>query len=129
MKEKDFDGWIKVKENLHFFGTFRSIKEGEIWWCSVGENVGVEINGKQELFLRPVLIMKKLSKFGFMAIPLTSKEHAGPWYIKFIFKNKNQYANLSQARMMSVNRLCRKMGTVPQSDLGLVKNGFKKLFL
>ena len=75
MEGKDFDGWIRVKESLHFEGTFRSIKEGEIWWCSVGENVGVEVNGKQELFLRPVLIMKKLSRFGFMAIPLTSKKN------------------------------------------------------
>lgn len=129
MEEKDFDGWIRVKESLHFEGTFRSIKEGEIWWCSVGENVGVEINGKQELFLRPVLIMKKLSKFGFMVIPLTSKKHEGPWYIRFTFKDKAQYANLSQARMMSVYRLCRKMGAVPQSDLKLVRDGFKKLFL
>ena len=48
---------------------------------------------------------------------------------RFIFKDKAQYANLSQARMMSVYRLCRKMGTVPQSDLKLVRDGFKKLFL
>lgn len=73
--------------------------------------------------------MRKLSKFGFMAIPLTSKKHESPWYIRFIFKDKVQYANLSQARMMSVYRLCRKMGTVPQSDLKLVRDGFKKLFL
>ena len=128
MEEKDFDGWIKVKEELHIEGIFRSIKEGEIWWCSVGENIGVEINGKRELFLRPVLVMKKLSRFGFMAIPLTSKKHEGPWYVEFIFKNKEQYANLSQARMLSVYRLCRKMGTVPQSDLELIKEGFRKLF-
>ena len=61
---------------------------------AIGENAGVEINGKQELFLRPVLIMKKLNKFGFMAIPLTSKEHAGLWYIKFIFKNKSESQRL-----------------------------------
>jgi hypothetical protein len=44
---KKFLEWIKLKEKLHninynppFF------KEGEVWWCAVGENVSVEINGK-----------------------------------------------------------------------------------
>ena len=55
--EKDFRGWIEVKENVHCAGVFRDIKEGEVWWCSVGENVGVEINGKHSLFLRPVLVL------------------------------------------------------------------------
>ena len=66
MEEKDFDGWIKVKENVHYYGRMPNIKEGEIWWCAVGENVGVEINGKSDAFSRPVLVMKKLSRFGFL---------------------------------------------------------------
>ncbi len=44
--EKRFQDWIKVKEGLHEGDALRTIKEGEIWWCGVGENVGVEINGK-----------------------------------------------------------------------------------
>lgn len=75
--EKHFDEWNIVKSNLHFAGIFRNIKEGDIWWCSMGENVGVEINGKDEFFLRPVLVIKKLSKHGFMGAPLTSQPHQG----------------------------------------------------
>ena len=37
MDEKDFDGWIKVKEKLHFGAAQPHIKEGDIWWCSFGE--------------------------------------------------------------------------------------------
>ena len=44
MKEKNIDGWIKVKEKLHFGASQPYIKEGGIWWCGFGENVGVEIN-------------------------------------------------------------------------------------
>jgi hypothetical protein len=40
---KRFLEWIKLKEKLHsnnykppFF------KQGEIWWCSFGENIGTE---------------------------------------------------------------------------------------
>lgn len=126
--EKHFDKWIDKKENIHFTGRVPDIREGEIWWCAVGENVGVEINGKSDAFSRPVLIMKKLSRYGFLGIPLTSKKHIGSWYIDFIFKNKKQYASLAQIRVFSVSRLYKKMGMVPNSDLCAVKDGFRNLY-
>lgn len=127
-ENKDFDGWIIVKENMHNAGRVPDIREGEIWWCAVGENVGVEINGKNDVFSRPVLILKKLSRYGFLGVPLTSQEHIGSWYVSFEFKNKKQYASLAQIRVLSVCRLYRKMGMVPESDLEIVKNGFRKLY-
>ena len=126
--KKHFDEWNEIKSDLHFSRIYRDIKEGDVWWCSIGENVGVEINGKQEFFLRPILVLRKLSKFGFMGIPLTSQQHKGSWYVPFEFKNKQQYAVLAQARVVSVYRLHRKMGTVPNSDLELVRIGFKNLY-
>ena len=128
MEGKDFDGWIKVKENVHYYGRIPNIKEGEIWWCAVGENVGIEINGKSNAFSRPVLVMKKLSRFGFLGVPLTSQFHAGNWYVEFIFKSKKQFASLAQIRVFSVSRLYKKIGTAPDSDLQLVKKGFRKLY-
>lgn len=95
----------------------------------MGENVGVEINGKHESFSRPVLILKKLSRFGFIGIPLTSQEHEGDWYASFIFRDKKQTAALAQARVMSVSRLYKRMGTIPNSDLEIVKAGFGRLYL
>ena len=59
---KRFAEWIVLKEKLHdkqHEAPF--VSEGEIWWASVGENVGSEINGKSNLFSRPVIIYKKLS--------------------------------------------------------------------
>lgn len=72
MLAKYFDDWIEVKSDLHETAVVRRIKEGEIWWCAIGENVGVEINGKSKTFARPVLILRKLGKYSFMSIPLTS---------------------------------------------------------
>lgn len=126
---KKFHEWMGVKENVHYVGRVPDTKEGEIWWCAVGENVGVEINGKNETFSRPVLIMKKLSRYGFLGVPLTSQEHFGNWYIDFAFKGKIQFASLAQIRVFSVSRLYKKMGMVPNSDLQSVKNGFRKLYL
>ena len=126
--EKHFKEWINLKEKLHFNAKLPRIKEGEIWWCSFGENIGTEINGKSARFTRPVLIMKKLSQFGFMGIPLTSQEKSGSWYAEFEFLNKKEYAALCQARVMSVSRLHSRLGQIPKSDLNLVKNAFHELY-
>ena len=127
-EDKDFDGWIEVKSNVHFAGRVPRIREGEIWWCAVGENVGIEINGKSDAFSRPVLVLKKLSKFGFLGVPLTSQEHHGSWYATFVYCNKKQYASLAQIRVFSVSRLYKKIGMIPNSDLRIVKDGFRNLY-
>ena len=128
MHEKHFDRWMKLKESIHNKNCIRTFNEGEIWWCGVGENVGVEINGKSKLFSRPVLVVKKLSKNGFLGVPLTSKEHIGSWFASFIFQNKKQTASLAQIRVMSASRLYNKMGRIPYSDLEIVKNGLYELY-
>lgn len=127
--DKFFDEWNEVKKMRHNASRSPVIKEGEIWWCAMGENIGVEINGKHERFSRPVLILKKLSRFGFMGVPLTSQEHEGSWYASFVFRGKKQIAVLAQSRVMSVSRLYERMGTIPNSDLEIVKAGFGKLYL
>ena len=127
-EKKDFHGWIEVKENVHYAGRMPDIREGEIWWCAVGENVGIEVNGKSDAFSRPVLILKKFSRYGFLGVPLTSREHIGNWYVGFDFKNKRQYASLAQVRVFSVLRLYKKMGMIPDSDLKNVREGFNELF-
>ena len=128
MDEKHFEEWIRQKEKLHFGNSTPKINEGDIWWCGCGENIGIEINGKSDRFSRPVLIMKKLSYRGFMGIPLTSQEKSGPWYAKFEFLDKNQYAAICQARVMSVSRLYNKIGRVSESDLEIVKQCFRNLY-
>ncbi len=58
--QKDFDRWNnqkKVIQQLNNQGILFS--EREVWWCALGENIGDEENGKNELFERPVLIIRK----------------------------------------------------------------------
>ena len=118
----------RIKKIIDKKYDFIPIKEGEVWWCSIGENVGVEICGKNEKYSRPILVLKKLSRFGFLGIPLTSKSHKGNWYINFKFKEKQQFAVLAQARVFSVNRLTDRMGTLPRSDYLKIKNDFNNLY-
>lgn len=119
---------MELKESIHSLSKLPTINNGDVWWCGIGENVGVEINGKSNRFSRPVLILKKLSKFGFMGVPLSSQPHEGSWYIPFVFQDKRQVAVVAQARVMSVSRLYTKIGRVPDSDLELVKTGFHDLY-
>ena len=123
-----FDEWIETKKTLHFARKLSTINEGEIWWCGIGKNVGVEINGKSNRFSRPVLIVKKLSRFGFLGVPLTSQPKIGSWYVSFEFQEKKETAVLCQVRTLSVSRLYNKLGMVPRSDLEKVKVGLYELY-
>ena len=107
---KDFAGWMRLKERLHCAGGIHSFREGELWWAALGENIGIEINGKNEMFSRPILIFRKFGPEGFLAIPLTSQMHDGLWYTSFVHNDKYECALLSQIKVMDVRRLFRRMG-------------------
>lgn len=126
---KRFSEWIKLKERLDATtNTSVAFKEGDIWWCAVGENIGVEVNGKNSPFSRPVFIYRKLSRSGFMAVPLSTVEKTGSWYINFTFKDKPITANIGQARVMSAARLYDKMGSLSDNDIDKIHIGFHKLY-
>lgn len=61
---KKFEMWFPIKSKLdstdHRPPYF---KEGEIWWSHIGENIGIETNGKSDAFTRPVLIFKKYDQY------------------------------------------------------------------
>lgn len=125
---KRFYKWIDMKKSIHDKRKLPNVHEGEVWWGGVGENVGVEINGKSKRFSRPVLIMRKLSREGFMGIPLTSQKKTGTWYVEIEFLNTKQYAAICQARVLSASRLYGKMGMLPELDLAKVRKGFARLY-
>lgn len=73
MHIKRFLEWIAFKEKLH--SIIRKppfVSQGELWWVSLGENIGAEINGKSYKFSRPVIILKKLANGFYIAIPVTT---------------------------------------------------------
>ena len=45
---KDFDKWNELKKKLHVRQERLLFHEREIWWCSLGVNIGFEENGKNE---------------------------------------------------------------------------------
>ena len=126
---KKFLEWIGLKERLHI-ATHKAplVSEGEIWWASIGENVGSEINGKSELLSRPVIIFKKLAHGFYFVIPTTTKKNMGSWYVPFRQQGKDMIACLHQARAIDYRRLWSKLGRLDDSDFNRIKRGFDHLY-
>jgi mRNA interferase MazF len=126
---KKFLDWIRVKErldkDLHKPPLF---KDGEVWWVSFGENVGIEINGKSKDFTRPALVLKRLSGEGFMAIPMTTNIKKGSWYVQVTLSGKTSNLILSQARVVSSKRLNSKLGELDQEDYLKTVGAFLDLY-
>lgn len=127
---KDFDRWNEKKKQTDFEiekGRL-FIYEREVWWCALGVNVGSEIDGKNENFERPVLIMKVISQNGFFGVPLTSKEKGHRYEVPVRHDKGTSFANVSQLRFLSKRRMLRKIGTVLEDDFGKVLQGCQGLF-
>ena len=101
--DKDFDAWNKIKqetdkkilpEDFFFY-------EREIWWCSLGKNIGVEVNGKDEGFERPGIILKVFNKDMIWVLPITSSVKRSKFYHNFIFNNIEQSVMITQIRTIS----------------------------
>lgn len=109
------DWWrvnILLKDNQSTY----LFKEGDIWWCSIGINVGVEIYGKGPDFSRPIVVFKKFNTNSFLGIPLTTQLKNGKWYAVIEFAGKERRAILSQVRVFDAKRLIRKMGMLSSND-------------
>jgi len=123
--EKDFQKWHNKKKEIHESDDVPYFYEREIWWCSLGVNIGYEQDGKHENFERPVLILKKFNQYVLWIIPLTSKQKSGKYYYSFEFGKEPSVAILSQLRLISSKRLLRKIGMIPEDDFAKIKNSVK----
>ena len=116
---KDFDKWNELKKKLHISEKAKDFyfREREIWWCSIGVNIGFEEDGKNKLFERPVLIIKKFNKYVLWTLPLTRSKKSGGYYYKIIQGNEDDsVVILSQLRLISSKRLLRKMRMIKKME-------------
>ena len=104
------------------------VSVGDIWWASLGENVGSEINGKSEKFTRPVVIYKKLAHGFYAVLPTTTKVREGSWYVHVRHLGVDEYVCLHQVRTIDYRRLYSKLGQLDDEDVAKIKQGFTSLF-
>jgi hypothetical protein len=119
---KNFNNWNNLKQKLHNSKQTLHIKQGEIYFISIGQNIGYETYGKGEKFLRPVLVYKKLSRYSFIGIPLTSKYKEGTYFFNFEYKKeKTSTAILSQMRSFDTKRISYYSGNIKKEDFEKLK--------
>jgi mRNA interferase MazF len=127
---KRFSEWFGLKKKLHERQqTPPLVFEREVWWASVGENVGSEINGKSALFSRPVIIYKKLSHGFYFVIPTTTQKKEGNWFVHVRYQRTDMTACLHQARAIDHRRLSsrldpRILSTGPRGKMSMLKSRY-----
>lgn len=127
MTEKTFGDWILLKDKLHNRNKIPVFKQAEIWWCSIGFNVGHEENGKNQLFNRPILVLRKFNNHLFLGVPLTSKIKENIFYRKISFKGMMQSVMIAQMRVMDSKRLTHKMGEMSEEQFQMIRREVKEM--
>ena len=117
--DQEYDNWNKQKKifaeaNRVYF------HKGDVWYASIGKNIGDEEDGKNKNFERPVLITRKFNNSIFIGVPLTSQDKKGKYYHKLI-SFSGSTALLSQVRLFDAKRLLRYIGKVENNELKEIK--------
>lgn len=111
--KKDFAKWGIEKEVLHETESRVLFHEREVWWCSLGINIGYEQDGNSESFTRPVVILTKFNLDACLVVPLTAKPKKGKFYFPVgDVSGRDAVAILSQIRFVDRKRLVVKIGTM-----------------
>jgi mRNA interferase MazF len=128
---KDFKSWNNKKELLDgqtlsadFF-----FLEREVWWAAVGTNIGSEIDGKNENYERPILVIKKINEELLSAIPITSTIKTGVGFYPIDRNGKRYTLLILQTRTFSAKRLLRPIFRVNESDFEEIRQEFVNFFI
>ncbi len=120
---KDFDSWNILKKTTNskippdgFF-----FLERELWWASIGVNIGDEIDGKNNNFERPILVLKKFNENSLIALPITSTKKDNGHFIQIRYKGIVATVSVLQIRFMSASRLLRIISRIDEGDFIMVK--------
>lgn len=120
--KKDFDTWNSLKKNIQSSHSEIVCNEREVWWCSLGLNIGHEQDGKNEMFERPMLIIRKFNNMSCICVPLTTSSKKKTFFIRIPSFGQNISAIISQVKLVSTKRFLRKIGNpVGRKDFRKVK--------
>jgi mRNA-degrading endonuclease toxin of MazEF toxin-antitoxin module len=124
--QKDFDVWNENKKRLDQRNDAPYCHARELWWCSLGVNIGSEQDGSGIAYRRPVLVLKGLSAVTSLVIPLTTSTNLHPMRPSVgVVDGKEACALLSQVRVIDTKRLVRKIGYLDKTIFRNIRNAVK----
>jgi mRNA-degrading endonuclease toxin of MazEF toxin-antitoxin module len=126
---KPFMDWHKKKTIINDEGEPKLYHQRDIWWCSLGVNVGFEQDGTGKAYERPVLILRGFSKNVCLIIPLTSKEKkTNKYYVPVgVVDGRPASAIVSQVRLIDTKRLINKVGVLDHNRFEVIRKAVKDL--
>jgi mRNA-degrading endonuclease toxin of MazEF toxin-antitoxin module len=126
--KKDFDSWNTKKKEINSNSSNRFYHQREVWWCSLGVNVGYEQDGKDHDFQRPVLILKGLSKETCLIAPFTTsrKNHIYRILIGTV-TGKESRVILSQIKVIDTKRLINRIAILDTAMFELIRKSIKEI--
>lgn len=130
MSKKNYSNWGQIKTIVNDKEARLFYHERDVWWCSVGLNIGDEQDGKGSTFARPVLVFKKFNNNVFWGIPITKKIKTGKFYVKIELSDGiNRSAILSQLKLMDSKRLVSRLGIIIEKNYAEIQKAVIKLIV
>ena len=122
---KKFDEWNEVKKETQKINRKLGLKQRDIFWAKIGENIGDEEYGKGKNFTRPIIIIRQLTNGLFIGIPLTTTIRENNYFHTFEYDNKTNgiiknSAMILQVKVFSIKRLMNKTGTINKDDFAII---------
>ncbi len=125
---KDFSGWNIEKERIHVDEENRFYKKRDIWWCSIGLNVGFEEDGTSKSYQRPVLVLKGFSKHVCWVIPITTSKKKNSYHIKIgEIEGRECFAIISQLRLIDTKRFTDRLFIVDKAIFEEIRKAVRDL--
>ncbi len=122
-----YDEWNRLKKKLSKKKDKIKFTQGNIYFMSVGHNIGGEVYGHDKLFLRPVLVYRKLSSDTFIGIPLTSEQKEGDYFFTFRYTKKTlSTALLNQMKVFDIKRTAYYDGYINIKDFTKLRDQVKE---
>ena len=122
---EEYDKWNEIKKDTQIDKKLRLFKRRDIFFIKMGQNIGYEQNGKGSNFVRPIVVLKKITNNMFIGIPLSSQIKYGSWFYEFEFNTKNRISKniaiIPQLKMYSSQRLLNKISVMPKEKFNELK--------
>ena len=125
--KKDFDAWNSKKKIIDQKDVSGRVffHERQIWWGSLGVNIGFEQDGKNEEFEIPLLIIKKFNPDIVLVVRLTTVGKDNEFHHKL--KGSGSFAILSQIRLISTKRMLRLVEKISGNEFRSIVNKIRSL--
>lgn len=128
VQQKDFDKWNSEKKRIHGGEDNKLYHERELWWCSLGLNIGFEQDGSGNEHQRPVLILKAMSRHTCYVVPLSTSTKVHKLRIPIgLVDGKQAVALISQIRLIDTKRLVNKIDFLDKEMFATVRKTVKGL--